>query len=180
MTDVTKDATLVTDAARPAVRLVRDLPDPPAAVWGALTERERLRDWFPCDVVVDGDEWRVGAAISFPFPEEVIEMTLTGEVLEVEEPHRLAYTWGDETLRFELIPHEGGTRLVLVNELEPGGAARNAAGWENCLDLLAGIDPGEDPWRPLFERYSAAFEPILGPQEGPPEGYKGEEAEAQS
>ncbi len=84
---------------------------------------------------------------------------------------------GEETLRFELIPRAGGTRLVLVNELEPGGAARNAAGWEGCLDALAGIDPGEDAWRPRFDRYAAAFEPTLGPQEGPPPGYQGKEAE---
>lgn len=174
MTDATKDATLVTDRAQPAVRLERDLPDPPEVVWGALTETEQLRDWFPCDIVVAGGEWKVGAAISFPFPEEVIEMTLTGEVLAVERPHRLSYTWGEETLSFELIPRNGGTRLVLIDELPAAGAARNAAGWENCLDKLAGVDPGEDAWKPLFKRYSAAFEPALGPQEGPPEGYKGD------
>ena len=177
MTNAAKDATLAGDRERPAVRLERDLPDPPEVVWGALTDPEQLRAWFPCEVVVAGGEWRVGAAISFPFPEEVIEMTLAGEVLAVEPPHRLAYTWGEETLRFELTPREGGTRLVLVNELEPGGAARNAAGWEGCLDKLAGIDPGEDAWRPRFERYAAEFEPTLGPQEGPPPGYKGKEAE---
>jgi uncharacterized protein YndB with AHSA1/START domain len=33
------DATLITDRTRPAVRLERDLPDPPEVVWAALTER---------------------------------------------------------------------------------------------------------------------------------------------
>lgn len=170
------DAILVTDRTQPAVRLERDLPDPPDVVWGALTEREQLKGWFPCDVIVEGGEWRVGAAISFPFPSDVIEMTLSGEVLECDPPRQLAYTWGEETLRFELSPRAGGTHLVLVDELPAGAAARNAAGWEACLDRLAGLEPAKDAWQQRFARYSAAFEPELGPQEGPPAGYKGDEA----
>lgn len=46
--------------------------------------------------------------------------------------------------------------------------ARNAAGWEQCLDRLAGIEPAADSWQPRFERYAAAFEPTLGPQQGHP------------
>jgi uncharacterized protein YndB with AHSA1/START domain len=162
------DAMLLTDRARPAVRLERDLPDPPAVVWRALTERDELRSWFPSDVIVEGGRWEVGASITFPFPPEVIDMTLTGEVLDVDEPRLLAFTWGEDTLRFELSPQDGGTRLVLIDELPPGAAARNAAGWETCLDRLAGLEPDADAWQPRFEAYAAAFEPALGPQEGPP------------
>ncbi len=168
------DATLITDGARPAVRLERLLPDPPRSVWRALTEREQLRSWFPCDVVLAGGEWTVGASIAFPFPPEVIEMTLTGEVLAVREPELLVFTWGEETLRFELSAEDGGTRLVLIDELPAPGAARNAAGWETCLDRLAGLDPAPTAWQPRFEAYAASFAPVLGPQEGPPSGYKGE------
>lgn len=175
MNNVTKDATIVTDHALPTVRLERDLPDPPEVVWGALTEREQLREWFPCDVIVAGGEWVVGAAISFPFPPEVIEMTLSGEVLAVERPRELAYSWGEETLRFELTPRDGGTHLVLFDELPPGAAARNAAGWDSCLDKLAGLEPAPDAWKGRFARYAAAFAPELGPQEGPPAGYKGDD-----
>src|SRR5205085_11191863 len=107
------NATLLTGGARPAVRLERQLADPPAVIWSALTEREQLEAWFPCDVIVNGGEWRVGASITFVFPPEVIDMTMTGEVLEVDEPHVLAFTWGDETLRLELSATDGGTLLVL-------------------------------------------------------------------
>jgi uncharacterized protein YndB with AHSA1/START domain len=143
-------------------------------VWQALTERAQLRSWFPSDVVVEGGRWEVGAAITFPFPPEVIDMTLTGEVLAVDEPNALAFTWGEEVLRFELFAQDGGTRLVLVDELAAGAAARNAAGWETCLDRLAGLDPDPDAWRSRFEAYSAAFRPVLGTQEGPPAGHKGD------
>jgi uncharacterized protein YndB with AHSA1/START domain len=167
------DAHLITEGERPAVRLERHLPDPPKVVWQAITDREQLKSWFPCDVVVSGGIWRVGAAISFPFPSEVIDMTLTGEVLAVDEPTLLVFTWGEETLRFELTEHDGGTHLVLIDELPPGAAARNAAGWDECLDRLTGAVPAPDAWKTRFTRYSAAFEPALGPQEGPPAGYKG-------
>src|SRR5580658_10971716 len=108
---------LLTNGTRPAVRLERRLPDPPSVVWQALTEREQLRSWFPCDVVVDGGQWIVGAAISFPFPPDVIEMTLSGVVLVVEKDRLLSYSWGDEILHFELTAEGGGTRLVLIDEL---------------------------------------------------------------
>jgi uncharacterized protein YndB with AHSA1/START domain len=168
------NTTLLTTGERPAVRLERHLPDPPAVVWRALTDRDQLRSWFPCDVIVEGGRWEVGASISFPFPPEMIEMTLSGQVLTVDEPNVLAFTWGDDVLRFELSPDGGGTRLVLVDELPAGSAARNAAGWEVCLDRLAGLEPAADVWQPRFEAYSAAFTPALGPQEGPPPGYKGD------
>lgn len=163
------DARLLTDRARPAVRLERELPDPPSVVWHALTEREQLRSWFPCDVIVRGGRWEVGAAITFPFPPGVMDTTLTGVVLEVDEPHVLAFTWGDDTLRFELSPEGDGTRLVLIDELPPDSAARNAAGWEQCLDRLADLEPAADGWQRRFERYAAAFESTLGPQQARPE-----------
>lgn len=171
-----KNATLMVDGDRPAVRLERELRDPPEVVWDALTEREQLRRWFPCDVVVAGGEWRVGAEITFSFPPDVIDMKLTGEVLEVQRPHRLAFTWGQETLRFELSARDAGTRLVLIDTLPASAAARNAAGWDVCLDRLSGDEAPADFWKERFAAYSAIFKATLGPQEGPPAGYKGSEA----
>lgn len=165
------DATLTTPGPQgAAVRLERLLADPPETVWRALTEPEQLKAWFPCDVIVDGGVWKVGTSLTFPFGPEADNVVLSGEVKEVREPELLVFTWGDETLRFELTPQDGGTRLVLVDELRPGIAARNAVGWENCLDRLAGKTPdeGKEAWRSAFERYTAAFSPELGPQEGPP------------
>lgn len=170
-------ASLELGGPKPAVRLERHLADPPEVVWQAITDREQLKAWFPCDVIVEGGRWEVGAPITFPFPPEVIDMTLTGTVLAVDEPSLLVYTWGDqETLRFELYPEDGGTRLVLTDQLEPGWAARNAAGWDDCLDRLAGLPASPDAWQERFAAYCAAFESRLGPQEGPPAGYKGDES----
>jgi uncharacterized protein YndB with AHSA1/START domain len=162
------EARLLTDGVRPAVRLERELADPPAVVWRALTERAQLRSWFPCDVIVSGGRWEVGAAISFPFPPDLMDATFTGTVLEVDEPHLLAFTWGDDTLRFELSPSGDGTRLVLIDELPPDSAARNAAGWEWCLDRLTGLESSWDARRPRFEHYAAEFEPLLGTEQRRP------------
>jgi uncharacterized protein YndB with AHSA1/START domain len=167
------DTELITDGERPAVRLERQLPDPPKVVWQAITDREQLAAWFPCDVIVTGGRWQVGAEIAFPFPSDVMDMTLTGRVLAVDEPNLLSFTWGEETLRFELSERRGGTRLVLINELPPSAAARNAAGWDACLDRLAGVESVPDAWKSRFAAYSTEFAPVLGPQEGPPAAYKG-------
>ncbi|WP_405167433.1 SRPBCC domain-containing protein [Nocardia sp. NBC_01499] len=159
-------AELRNDGARPAVRLERELADPPAVVWRAITEREQLRAWFPCDVEVAGGVWEVGATITFDFGAEMSEMTLTGEVFAADEPKLLVFSWGEERLRFELTPQGSGTHLVLIDELAPDAAARNAAGWDGCLDRLAGLEPGN--WQSRFDAYAATFEPVLGPQSGPP------------
>jgi uncharacterized protein YndB with AHSA1/START domain len=141
------DASIIAEGDRPAIRLERRLEDPPPIVWHAFTHREELREWFPCDVIIEGGAWEVGASINFPFPADVIDMTLTGVVLELDEPRYLAFTWGEETLRFRLTPDGGGTLLELVDELPASAAARNAAGWDQCLNRLAGVEvPGR--WQP--------------------------------
>ena len=43
--------------------------------------------------------------------------------------------------------------------------------WRGSLDKLeVGFDT--ESWKPRFDRYVAAFEPLLGKQDGPPEGIK--------
>ncbi len=162
-------AALVMLGTQPAVRFERVLAEEPASVWRALTDPEGLRGWFPCSI--SAQRWQVGGALTFEFPGQA-QFTMEGVVLECDPPRVLGYLWGAETLRFELAPVPGGTRLVMVDELPAPLAARNAAGWHVCLDRLAGRQSAEGSWgwRRLFERYSAVFGPALGPQEGPPAG----------
>jgi uncharacterized protein YndB with AHSA1/START domain len=156
------------DGQKASVRIERHLSDPPRVVWDAITDRDELRTWFPCDVEVIGGCWRVGAAIVFRFS-PAFDMTLDGEVLAVDEPSLLSYSWGENILRFELVAEDAGTRLVLIDELPPGHAARNAAGWEECLARLDGRQATmERSWKDAFDQYASAFAAELGPQEGPP------------
>jgi uncharacterized protein YndB with AHSA1/START domain len=163
------EATLLRTGDRPILRFERHLPRPIEEVWRAVTEPEQLSAWFPSRIEID--EWKVGARLRHHFDGHDLD-PLEGEVLECVPPRRLSFTWGTDTISYSLTPAAGGgTTFVLTEELGAAIAARNAAGWESCLDrLVDGADGGD--WRPRFERYVADFEPVLGRQEGPPTGYR--------
>ena len=78
-----------------------------------------------------------------------------------------------------LTPDGDGCKLVFSETLDnPAQAARNAAGWELCLESMETILSagtlakfGWEVWRGKFRRYVKKFEPEFGPQEGPPEDH---------
>lgn len=158
------EATLTSTGDKPVLRFERFLPRPVEEVWRAVTDPKEMRAWFPTRIEID--RWETGATLTHHF-DDAPYSPLPGKVVECSEPHRLVFTWGEDTIGFELTPAEGGTTFVLTEELGASKAARNAAGWEVCLERLVDGVTGEG-WGPRFARYSAAFEPVLGPQEGPP------------
>jgi uncharacterized protein YndB with AHSA1/START domain len=149
--------------SRPALRFERTLGHPIDAVWRAITEPEELAQWFPSEVEVELVE---GGRMTFTFPEQPLPdgpTTMAGEVTELDPPRVFAFTWGGDHLRFELERGASGdaTELrftVLLDATDK--AARDAAGWHQCLDgldqLLAG--DGEvryvpDEWRGYYAEY---------------------------
>jgi uncharacterized protein YndB with AHSA1/START domain len=99
------------------------LPAPREEVWEALTEPERLADWFANDVDLD---LRPGGGASFRWSNGE---TRTATVTEVDPAHRLAFEWEDEGLvEFTLDDDVDGTRLTVV-ETSPE--------WSAALDLQA-------------------------------------------
>ena len=159
-----REATLISTGDKPVLRFERFLPRPVDEVWHAVTDPVEMRSWFPTRIEID--RWETGATLTHHFDDQPFG-PLPGRVIECAEPHRLVFTWGEDTIGFELSPTEGGTTFVLTEELGASIAARNAAGWEVCLERHVEGVVGED-WKPRFDRYSAAFEPVLGVQEGPP------------
>ncbi|HEY1738296.1 MAG TPA: SRPBCC domain-containing protein [Acidimicrobiia bacterium] len=161
------EATLQRTGERPIIRFERRLSKPVDVVWRAITDPDEMRAWFPTKIEID--EWTVGASLTHVFEDHDID-PLPGTVVEWDPPRRVAFTWGTDTITFELTPGAGGgTDFVLTEELGASIAARNAAGWETCLDRL---ERGEAPvdWQARFDHYAERFATVLGPQEGPPTG----------
>jgi uncharacterized protein YndB with AHSA1/START domain len=162
------EATLVSVGARAVIRLERLLPQSIDVVWTAATDPKEMRTWFPTRVEIDG--WKVGATFTHHFDEHDVG-PLPGTVIEWQPPHRVSFTWGEDAITFHLTGAEGGTIFVLTEELSAAHAARNAAGWDSCLDRLQ-FQREIESWTTRFERYAAIFEPVLGPQEGPPKSFE--------
>jgi len=159
------------------LRFVRRLAHTPDKVFDALTQPEHLRAWFPTDII---GERTTGAPLKFEFRDGE-GPTIEGTLLAYDPPNLVEYQWGDdETLRFELTPDGVGTVLTFVNTFaEIGKAARDAAGWHTCLDLLghelAGTTPPwEQParWKQVHPRYVETLGPdasTIGPPDSKPD-----------
>lgn len=155
--------TLERDGELCVLRYRRRLRQPPAKVWRALTEDEHLAGWFP--TTIEGD--RVpGATLRFSFRENEAP-PFDGEMLVVEPMAVLELRWGDDLLRFDLVPDGSGCVLTLtVTFSEYGKAARDAAGWHVCLEQLACVAGDEavpvtssDRWRVVHRDYVARLGP---------------------
>jgi uncharacterized protein YndB with AHSA1/START domain len=139
-------------------------------VWRAVTEPEHLAVWFPQEIV--GDR-RPGAPLRFVSSGGG---NFTGQMLAFDPPEVVEFTWGTDLLRIELRPDGTGTLLTLTDTFDDvGKAARDAAGWHECLDrLVSDLDGTAQPaqgerWRQIHPVYVAE----LGPQAstiGPPAG----------
>ena len=136
---------------RSVLRFRRELPHAREKVWRALTEPSHLAAWFPTSI--DGER-ATGARLRFSFPEGEGD-DFDGEMIAFEPPSLLEFRWGTDTLRFELEESGVNTILVLTDTFdEVGKAARDAAGWHACLDVLEHELAGTTaPWTPT-ERWS--------------------------
>ncbi|APU17739.1 MULTISPECIES: SRPBCC domain-containing protein [Actinoalloteichus] len=132
----------ITDDGRFHLRFERELGHPPAKVWRALTEIDELRRWFVdmLDYERTVFEPQAGAELLFVPRAEYQGMAVGhGVITEVDPPRLLEYTWGDETLRWELEPDSAGGSLLVFTTVFPdrADAAPNAAGWHVGLERLA-------------------------------------------
>ncbi len=164
---------LVRGAQPPQLVFTRQLPHAPEKVWRALTQPQHLQAWFPDNV--EGDFEPRG---KLRFFSDAHDFEFDGEVLAFEPPRLLEIRWGTDRLRFELDPAGDGTRLTLTDTFDDvGKAARDGAGWHECLDLLeaelAGTAPDFAPgqrWGEVHGKYVEAFGPDAATI-GPPEGW---------
>ena len=98
-------------------------PESPDEVWEALTEPERLEEWFATEVELDATPGGTGV-FRWGNGEE-----RNATVTEVEPGRRLAFDWEDEgTVEFTLDEDPDGTRLVVVE---------SSPAWSTALELQA-------------------------------------------
>ncbi len=161
-------ATLEQDGERFALRFERSLSHPPEEVWAALVDAGRLHEWHPTPFEL-GPSPRAGGSVRFIAEAAPVEVG-DGQLLEFEPPRRLAYTWFEDELSFELEPQGQGCLLVLRHTFSDRfKAARDAAGWDLCLDRLdaslagapvareTGALAPPDGWQELNAEYQRRF-----------------------
>ena len=143
------------------LRFERRLTHPPEKIWRAMTEASELAHWFPSEIHGAREQ---GATLRFVFPGDEGPQ-INGEMLVYDPPRTLEYSWGGDILRFELQPREGNTLLVFTHTFtDESKAARDASGWEVCLDALESRLAGAEaePFTPdrfnaLFDEYAQRF-----------------------
>ncbi|GIF76407.1 SRPBCC family protein [Asanoa siamensis] len=118
---------------RATLVFVRDFPHPPHRVWRALTSPSEIGEWAP--YTADRDLATTGPA-TLTMIDSDTRTDIAVEVTRVDPERTLVYSWGTDTLRWDLTPTAAGTRLTLRHTLEdPSWIAKVAAGWHICLDV---------------------------------------------
>jgi uncharacterized protein YndB with AHSA1/START domain len=128
------EVTLTPAGDRWTLVFIRELRQPPEAVWTALTDPAEIDRWAP--FAAAGDLSKPGdTTLTMVDGDDRTDIPAT--VRRAERPVLLEYTWGEDLLRWELEPAGTGTRLILRHTLaEPDMQAMVAAGWHLCVEVL--------------------------------------------
>ncbi len=137
-------------------RFERHLNHPVEKVWATLTQPEKLANWF-ADAVVN---LKVGGTVELTF--KPVGNTVSCTITELQPQSVLEYTWGRDTLRWELYPEQDGCLLVLKEffSVLDGHRPKDLAGWHTILDMLPAVLDGQRAefsmhhWQQIFERYT--------------------------
>jgi len=162
------DTSLEAAGDRWTLVFMRELRQPPPAVWTALTDPAQLDQWSP--FAAASDLGRPGETTLTMIDGDTRE-DMPATVLRAEPPALLELSWGDDLLRWELEPAGAGTLLTLRHTLaKPGTEAMVAAGWHLCLAVLqrlldgdpVGVIRGRDAldhgWADLRDAYAAKLD----------------------
>jgi deazaflavin-dependent oxidoreductase (nitroreductase family) len=145
------DGTIHTAADNTVIRFERHLNHRIGKVWAALTEPDQLQQWLASPAEI---EPRVGGGVHLVPGQLTVDSTITA----LDPPHRLEYGWHDRAgddvkVRWELTPHDGGTRLVftetfpttLADADQVSGGPAELAAWHLVLDRLEATLDGQQP-----------------------------------
>jgi len=141
----------MSETAKKSIVVERTLPHPPEKVWTALTRSDLVAQWL----MKNDFEPRVGHRFNFhatPIP-GMWNGTTDCEVLEVEAPHRLAYSWnasGEEAadglksvVTWTLTSVDGGTHVRMEHAgfrpQDEGGRQAMGGGWPRIVEGLGRV-----------------------------------------
>jgi uncharacterized protein YndB with AHSA1/START domain len=134
-----------------------DIAALPERIFQALTDAAQLKRWFSdpsCPIKLWEMDARLGGKYRYRTEKgtvvvnNVSEFECHGEILELDPPHLLVYTWlgnwHDDTsrrtvVRWELTPQAGGTHVKVTHSgLASLPIARKdyTGGWPGVLDML--------------------------------------------
>ena len=137
-----------------------EISAPPARVFAAITDSQRLLEWWGANGECKAAVWRMdarqggawhyeshGPAASAAL-EGIARFQADGEIVEFDPPRRLAYTWlanwhdrPEETslVRWELTPTASGTHVRITHRglaHQPTARKGYSGGWQRVLVLL--------------------------------------------
>ena len=159
------------------LRFERLLPGPIERVWAYLTESDLRRQWLASGTM----EMTVGASFELVWRNDELtdppgqrppgfgaEHRMTSQILELDPPRKLAFTFGTNgNVTFTLEPTGGpaGTRVLLTvvhrRLTDPAMITKVSDGWHMHLDMLVARATGAtsapfwDGWSRLHKEYEA-------------------------
>jgi uncharacterized protein YndB with AHSA1/START domain len=140
----------VTEDSAQVVRIERTFNAPAEDVFDAWTSPEVIRRWF-----IPAEGWqepsaevdlRVGGTVRVVMRDPSgAPVEAGGEYMEVERPHRLAFTWtfdddqsNQQLIEIDFTERDGATTVVFVNSniSEKRRRDQQYDGWSTCFDEM--------------------------------------------
>ncbi|WP_028547500.1 SRPBCC family protein [Paenibacillus sp. UNC451MF] len=130
-------------------------------VWAYLTENPKLEQWF---TELEVKDLRKDGLIKFNMPDgSHLDIT----IIDLEPHAVLAYTWGEDQVRFELSSEPSGCQLLLKEDITAitSHTPKDLAGWHVCLDVIEALLDGKTidrhaEWERMYGQYIQAVEKV--------------------
>lgn len=135
----------------PSVQVRREIAAPPALLFDAFLDPEKLSAWMRpgdtsrTDAKVDP---RVGGAFEIVMHTPKGPVPHTGAYQEITRPRRLVFTWNSpyagshgSLVTVDFNPKGKGTEVVITHERLPSEemATAHTGGWSSILERIAGV-----------------------------------------
>lgn len=125
-------------------------------VWSYLTENSKLQQWFP---ELEIQELKKDGNILFDMQDGNYERM---EILEIDPKRTFAFTWDENSVRFELAANSFGCKLVFKEYLHAVSdhTPKDLAGWHVCLEVIQALLDGTTirNRRSLWNRWHLAYQ----------------------